>query len=179
MPKFIRQSFAALLIAFWATTRAGAQTELATTIEKKLAPLPLEERVILSTSPRLSAWAERYELLFDTLPRPFSAPLAAKILQKYAAERIVLTSDYADSAELRKFADYQGIMLSEMIHLPAEADRLLCENAALSHALADFLRQTPAQQTRLYWYMLAGLVTGIIATVIYRETARRKKKQQT
>jgi len=181
MPQPFRQ-YAALAALALNAFAAQAQTadEMSTTIQKKLAPLPLEERVLLCTSPRLQHWAGHYELLFDTLPRPFNPAATAALLRQYASTKILLTDDYADSAKLREFADNQQITLSATVALPREqTDTLLYQNAELSHQVADFLRQSSAPQSRLYLYMIAGLLTGIVATVIYRERKRRQKKAST
>jgi len=163
--------------------KLNAQSEvLETDIRAKLATVALENRVILSTDGRLSAWANHYELLFDSFTNPFDSNQANELVEKYAAERVFVSADYPQKTAFLAWAARQDLMSFELPNLDKDAVFLLNDPKS-SQMIADALRQVADSTKTIWWIMGAGIISGGLFYVLFSKKIasflKKKEKNKT
>ncbi len=161
MPKFYN------VLIFSVKILLAQSPELDKDIRARLATVALENRVILAADGRLTAWANHYELLFDSFVSPFDSQQANFLIQKYAAERVFVAADYLQKTAFVNWAKNHNLLISELPPLAKNANFIL-NDASTSEWIADALRQKTAQTLQIWWAMLAGIIAGVLIYGLFR-----------
>jgi hypothetical protein len=165
-----------LLLAVFININCKAQyTDFQEDIFKRLEALPLENRVILSTDTKISIWAEHYELIFDSILLPLDTLQVADLVEKYAAERLFIADNCKDSSILRTWAANHNILTFNTLHTLQADSVFILNNENLSLQIATALRQQTAETWKIWYYMIAGLLSGIFIYVLTRLFFNKKK----
>jgi hypothetical protein len=141
-------------------------------IRAQLAAVDLENRIILATEPQLAIWANHHELLFDSFSSPFDSNQANALLKKYAAERVFVSADYPQKTQFQTWAKTQELMVIELTILDKNPNMLL-KDAVVGQSIVDGLRQKTAETLTIWWFMLAGLISGMLIYVLFSKIKKR------